>query len=297
MTKRLSAVIGTLRAPFLLLTPACVLPGIASAAHAPGPFVAAHAWLSVAGGLLAHVSVNTFNEYLDFRSGLDGRTKRTAFSGGSGSLPANPDAVAGTLAVAVASLLATAAVGMYFLALRGAALLPLGLLGLFLVVAYTNGLTRSPWACLIAPGLGFGAMTLGTHVAVAGSYSAPAAAASLVPFFLANNLLLLNQFPDVEADASVGRRHLPIAAGRPFAARVYALFATLAYVTMVVAVAIRLLPVGSLLGLCTLPLAAVAASGAVRHADAPQLLGPAMRMNVLVALLTPVLMAAGMLLG
>jgi len=297
MSKRLSAVIGTLRAPFLLLTPACVLPGIASASHTPGPFVAEYAWLSLVGGLLAHVSVNTFNEYLDFRSGLDGRTKRTAFSGGSGSLPANPQAAASTLAVAVVTLLATAAIGLHFLALQGAALLPLGLLGLLLVLAYTNGLTRSPWACLIAPGLGFGAMTLGTHVAITGSYSASAAAASLVPFFLTNNLLLLNQFPDVDADASVGRRHLPIALGRPLAARVYALFAALAYATLVAAVAFRMLPGASLLGLCTLPLAAVAASGALRHADAPHQLGSAMRMNVLVALLTPVLMAAGMLLG
>jgi len=31
---------------------------------------------------------------------------------------------------------------------------------------------------------------------------------------LVNNLLLLNQFPDVDADKTVGRRHYPIAVGR-----------------------------------------------------------------------------------
>ena len=45
--------------------------------------------LALAGGLLAHISVNALNEYLDFTSGLDLTTLRTPFSGGSGTLPAN----------------------------------------------------------------------------------------------------------------------------------------------------------------------------------------------------------------
>jgi len=292
----LAPVIGTLRAPFLALTPACVLLGIATAAHADQAFDLTHAWLALLGALSAHVSVNTFNEYLDFRSGLDALTKRTPFSGGSGSLPAHPHAARATLAVAIASLLLTAGIGVYFISRQGMALMPVGLLGLFLIVAYTNGLTRNPWACLVAPGLGFGLMTLGTHIAVAGTYAPSALAASMVPFFQVGNLLLLNQFPDVEADHSVGRRHLPIALGRPTSALVYASFSAFAYAALLGAVAARVLPAGALLGLVTLPLAAIASLGAVRHADRVERLGSAMRLNVLVSLLTPVSMAVGLML-
>lgn len=41
-------------------------------------------------------------------------------------------------------------------------------------------------------------MVMGTHFALTGEYSATAGLASLVPFFLVSDLLLLNQFPDVE---------------------------------------------------------------------------------------------------
>jgi len=296
MSTVLAPVIGTLRAPFLVLTPACVLLGIATAAHADRAFDFTHAWLALLGALSAHVSVNTFNEYLDFRSGLDALTKRTPFSGGSGSLPAHPHAAPATLAVAVASLLLTAGIGAYFISQQGMMLMPVGLLGLFLVVAYTNTLTRHPWACLIGPGLGFGLMTLGTHIAVAGAYAPSAFAAAMVPFFQVGNLLLLNQFPDVDADHSVGRRHLPIALGRPRSARVYAVFSALAYATLVGAVVVRVLPASALLGLATLPLSAIASLGVVRHADRVERLARAMGLNVVVSLLTPVLIAVGLML-
>ena len=42
----------------------------------------------------------------------------------------------------------------------------------------------------------------------------PMAPISAIFRFLVNNLLLLNQFPDVQADQSIGRRHFPLVAGR-----------------------------------------------------------------------------------
>jgi len=36
---------------------------------------------------------------------------------------------------------------------------------------------------------------------------------SLIPFLLVSDLLLLNRYPDVEADKEVGRNHLPITIG------------------------------------------------------------------------------------
>ena len=291
---RLRALTAALRLPFLALTPACVLLGWAAAGWAGYEVMPAQALPVLAGALAAHAAVNLLNEWHDFRSGLDATTRRTPFSGGSGALPARPDAAPAVLAAALAALALAAAIGLWLLARQGWALLPVGLAGLALVLAYTPWLTRHPWACLLAPGLGFGpAMVVGTAVALTGRHLAPAWAASLVPLALVSGLLLLNQFPDVEADRGVGRRHLPLLRGRRWAARLLAVLIGAAFVALVAGAVAGALPRGTLLALAAAPLALQVARGALRHADEPHALAPAMARNVVLVLLVPLLMVAG----
>ena len=82
----------TTRPPFLLLTPICVLLGMSLHLEVANWFTQTIPLLILIGALAAHVSVNALNEYFDFRSGLDLKTTRTPFSGGSGALPNNPSA-------------------------------------------------------------------------------------------------------------------------------------------------------------------------------------------------------------
>lgn len=291
-------IFGPLRPSFLILTPACVALGLATA-HLGGAGIGLlPAALILAGAVAAHAGVNALNEYFDFRSGLDARTEATPFSGGSGTLPAHPELAPLTLAMGLAGAGLALAVGLYFIAVRGFALLPIGVLGLALVLAYTPWITRSPWLCLVAPGLGFGpCLVLGAEAALTGQYSRAGFAASLVPFFLVNNLLLLNQFPDVEADRSVGRSNLPILIGRRRSAQVYGLFFALAVLALVVTVALGLLPPLSLLGLAGLAAGVPVLHGLARHAeDIPALL-PSLGLNVAASIATPALMALGTFLG
>lgn len=285
------------RLPFLVLTPACIALGVACVQRTHSTVDWLQAALVLLGALAAHVSVNAFNEYQDFRSGLDALTQRTPFSGGSGTLPQHPELATVTLAMAVVSLGTSMAVGLYFVLLRGPALLPLGLAGTVLVLAYTRWITCHPWLCLLAPGLGFGPlMVLGTQVALTGEYSAMAAWASLVPFFLVNDLLLLNQFPDAQADRQAGRRHLLVTAGPVRAARWYATLMALAFLSLLLGVLSGGLPRGALVGMLALVLAVPTVRDVQTHAqDVPQLLG-AMGRNVALNLLTPVLVALGLLL-
>jgi 1,4-dihydroxy-2-naphthoate octaprenyltransferase len=289
--------LGPARLPFLVLTPACIALGLACVQQTHGHVNLLQALLVLLGALAAHISVNAFNEFQDYLSGLDALTQRTPFSGGSGVLPQHPELAGRTLAMAIGSLCVSVMVGLYFVALRGPALLPLGLAGVALVLVYTQWMTRHPLLCLVAPGLGFGPlMILGTHVALTGSYSGTAAAASLVPFFLVNNLLLLNQFPYIEPDRRVGRRHILITAGPVAGARWYAAMMLLAFASIPLAVLSGWLPAGALLGLLTLTVAVPTVRDVLTHAqNVPRLL-PAMQRNVLINLLTPVLMALGMLM-
>jgi len=287
-----------MRVPFLVLAPVCVFLGAAAAAWEQNSVSIGQALLALIGAVAAHISVNALNEYFDFRSGLDMRTQRTPFSGGSGTLPATPTAAPTALTTGLVSALVTILVGVYFLVLRGPGIVPLGLLGLLVIFIYTTVLNRIPFLALIAPGLGFGTfMVMGTVFALTGRYTLTAFFASLIPFFLVSNLLLLNQFPDAEADRSIGRRHYPITIGRPRSARLYGLFLLLTFVSIIVGVAIGAMPVHTLLGLAAAFLAVPVYRGVVKHADDIPSLIPFMGQNVILILLTPVLVGIGFLLA
>jgi len=290
--------LGPMRLPFLVLPPACVLLGIGTALWMEGEISALHAIVAFVGAVAAHISVNALNEYYDFMSGLDARTVPTPFSGGSGTLQARPEAARSALVTGLATLALAALIGIYFLFVWGLALLPLGLLGLILVYTYTNWLTRSPLLCLIAPGLGFGTlMVMGTDFVLTGSYTWTAFVASLVPFFLVSNLLLLNQFPDVEADESVGRRHYPITIGRRASSLIFGAFLLGTYLAIVVGWALDLLPAAALLGLLTVIIAVPVGLGAYRYADDVEKLMPSLGLNVLLTVLTPILVAVGLIIA
>lgn len=293
---RLKPLLATTRTPFLILTPACVLLGVGTAVWTSGQLDIVQAVLVLIGATCAHISVNTLNEYFDFRSELDFHTVRTPFSGGSGALPARPDLARPVLLLGLVTLAITGAIGVFFVWIRGWALLPLGILGLVIIVIYTPWLAKYPLLCLIAPGLGFGPlMVMGTDFALTGAYSWPALVASLVPFFLVSNLLLLNQFPDVDADQIVSRRHYPIVVGRRVSSLIYGAFTLLAFLTVVAAVPFGLLPRGSLLALVMLLVALPTAVGAYRYATDTKKLVPYLTLNVAVCIATPVLMTVGML--
>jgi 1,4-dihydroxy-2-naphthoate octaprenyltransferase len=294
----LKFLLGPMRAPFLLLPPACVAVGVGTAYMQTRAVNWLNVLLILVGALAAHICVNVFNEYFDFKSGLDAKTARTPFSGGSGTLPAHPELAKAALLLACAALAITAAVGVYFTWLQGWQLLPLGIFGLILLVTYTIWWVYNPILCLVAPGLGFGVlMVMGTHFALTGTYTWASFVASLAPTFLVSNLLLLNQFPDMEADRTIGRRHFPITIGRKASSLLYGSFLLLAYLSIVVGVVLALLPVFSLVALLTAILAWQAWQGASHNAENIPALIPSMGMNVIISLATPLLLAVGIFVG
>ena len=294
----LAHVAGAARPNFMVLTPICVLLGVAVAVLDAGRVDVTDALIALLGGVLAHAAVNLLNEYDDFKSGLDAITVRTPFSGGSGTLPAHPEAASATLTAGVLSVAGTFLIGVYFAWTRGAAIIPLGLLGLAIVVAYTPWITRRPLVCLLAPGLGFGPlMVMGTAFVLTGHYTAAAAWASLAPLFLVSELLLINQFPDIDADRTVGRHHLPISIGRVRSSYIYVAFLLAAFAAIAGGALLGPLPAWSLLGLLPLPVALYLARGVLRHAGDDKALVPYLGLNVAVILGTTALYAAGVLIG
>ncbi len=291
-------VIGTMRPNFLLLAVACVFLAMAAAIWTHGEINAWHVVLAFIGGLAAHASVNAINEYQDVKSGLDYRTNRTPFSGGSGTLIQDESKAPIVLWTTIVTALIAVAIGVYFAIVVGWMIVLIGVAGLLVIFTYTRWLNRQPLLCLLSPGFGFGTlMVLGAYYVLTGTITWTAVVASFVPFFLVSNLLLLNQFPDIEADKTVSRKHYPILIGKKASAVIYICFLAATYLTIVLGVLFSLTPAWTLLGLLTLISAIPTSRAVLKNAEDIPALIPSLIQNVLLNLVTPVLMGIGFLIA
>ena len=284
-----------IRAPFLPLSVVLAFLGTCIAWY-DDAFHLGYALLAFFGILLAHISVDVLNEYSDYKSGVDLNAQRTPFSGGSGALPSGLVTPRQALWLGIGTLVAIVPIGVYFTLTVGWSLLPLLLVAALLIVLYTPFILKMGWPEW-APGVGMGTLpVLGAYFVQTADYTLPAVIASIPSGILVHNLLLLNEFPDVEADKTGGRRTLPITMGKAKASIVYSVLTVVVYLWIIGGVVAGQMPVFSLIALLTLPLAIKAIQGALKSEDMNKLL-PAMANNVQVVLLTQLLLGIGYILA
>ena len=283
------------RPHFLILSVVLAFLGT-SIAWYDGYFHLGYALLAFIGLLLVHISVNTLNDYFDYRSGIDLVTRRTPFSGGSGILPAGLLKPGQVFWLGMTSFLLAVLIGVYFVIVSGWLLLPLLLIAAVCVLLYTPFILRLAWPEW-APGVGMGVLpVLGAYFVQTTAYTWPAVVAAIPSGILVHNLLLLNEFPDTEADRKANRKTLPISMGKTKAGIVYSVLTVLVYLWIIGWVIAGLMPAFSLIALLTLPLAIKAIKGARKHEEMTRLV-PAMANNVLVVLLTQLLLGIGYVLA
>jgi 1,4-dihydroxy-2-naphthoate octaprenyltransferase len=292
------------RPQFLFLSVVLAFLGTCAAWYYNNVFHLGYALLAFFGLLLCHIGTNVINDYFDYKSGLDLEVKRTPFSGGSGILPASLLKPKQVLWFALVSFLLAVPIGAYFVITldRGWLLLPLLVVGALCAFLYTPFLTKVGWPEW-APGVGLGALpVLGIYFVQTAAYTLPAVVASIPSGILVHNLLLLNEFPDTEADKKAGRKTMPIVNGKTKAWVIYSAMTILVYL-WIIGIAISATVTKSdplqlflLMPLLTLPFAIKAIQGARKHDDMSQLV-PAMANNVLVVLLTQFLLGVGYILA
>jgi 1,4-dihydroxy-2-naphthoate octaprenyltransferase len=285
------------RPQFLVLS--LVLAVLASGmALASGVFNLTYAVLAFLGLLLLHVSVNTLNDYHDYRSGVDLETNRTPFNGGSGFLPLGMLKPGGVLALGLGSFSLAVPIGVYFVLQRGFSIMPLFLIGGLMVLSYTTFLTRLGGGIAEASaGLGLGTLpVIGIYYIITGNFTAEALFASVPSGILVTNLLLLNEIPDAEADMAGKRKTLPIILGKKKAAVVYSALTITTYVWIILGVLAGSMPAWTLLACCTLPFAFKAIAGSFAHEDEGKFVA-AQGANVMVVLLTQLLIGVGFILS
>lgn len=296
--KGLISALPSTRPPFLILAPLCVLLGTAIAHYHGAELDVWHFILASVGAVLSAVAVNTLNEYQDFHSGLDLITEQTPFSGGSGLLKQNSALEKSVLSLFKLALGSLFVIGIYFVYCFGLPMLVIGLLGLAVIITYTKTLNRHPWLCLISPGVGFALlMVLGSYVVQGQTLNWQVLLIALIPFFTINNLLLVNQIPDIAADKQVGRNHFAINYSVSAAIGCFTLSALFALILFTVLLYVNVLPSQAIWIVPILFLNFLAIPKLVQLKQNIAMHPPSMVVNVIAANLLPLLLAIVILMS
>jgi 1,4-dihydroxy-2-naphthoate octaprenyltransferase len=292
-----------IRAPFLILSVFLVLIGVALSIkyplHIATEFSYFHAFLLIVGVVSAHISVNLFNEYSDYFTRIDFKTTRTPFSGGSGMMTSGKSNPGTVLIVAVVTLLFALCIGIYFSFISHWIILVFAMLGSISILFYTNFLARYMLGELFA-GLALGSLVvLGTYISMNASPSMPwysmlpaeVCWLSIPAGILTALLLLINEFPDAEADRAGGRKHLVIRLGWKGAAWVYAMGMFTSFAIILVLPLAGLSSYWIYLALFPMPLAIKASITAIKDGNDTAKIIPALATNVITVLSFDLLVA------
>ena len=246
--------------------------------------------------LVAHAGANVINDYYDAVSGCDAANDERLFpfTGGSrfiqnGVLTAHEVKVFG-----YGLLFAVIPPGLWLAAHSAPGLLVIGAAGLAAGWAYS-----APPLKLQARGVGEFAITAAWALVVVGSdfvergaFAFRPVAAGLGFALLVANVLYINQFPDIRADARAGKRTMVVRLGPAKARWGYAVIGALAYLWPLAMALTGRLPAATLASLVP-ALATVAALRVLwRAADRPKALAPALPLTILAANAHGLLMAA-----
>ncbi len=248
-----------IRAPFFSASLIAVLVGAAVAAgEQPVNLWAIIAALIIVVGNQA--GANLINDYFDALGSDPVNFDFTPFSGGSrliqnGVLPRRSYLLATVVAYAIGQI---TAIGLSIAYWNGWILI-LALAGLGLGVAYSAtgmfGMGRG-WG-EVAVGLGFGPLAvLGSYLLQTNQLSWKATFAGIPVGLLVMGILILNEFPDYEADRSVGKRNWIVRAGGGVrAVWIYLVTIVLAYMVILAGVFGGFFPGSILISYFSIPLA------------------------------------------
>jgi len=218
--------------------------------------------------MFLHAGANITNDYFDHTTKNDWLNRNpTPFSGGSRFIQNSLLTPKQTLAAGLAALAIGSAIGLVIVALtKSIFILLLGLAGLLGGYFYTAAPLRLGYRCV---GEFIIAVLFGL-LPVYGSYYLQAQtvdAAPLLPACIVSILIflviLINEFPDVAADAAVDKKTLVVRFGIPAAARIYKITLAASYIIAAAMIfAGQLMFFAGLFYLFTLPIAIIAIKAA-----------------------------------
>jgi len=284
-----------IRVRFLLASVIAVLVGLALNWSQNGSIEFFDAFLTFAGVMALHASVDLLNDYWDFKRGIDTKTTRTKMSGGTGVLPEGLLKPSSVYRAGVFFLVLGALIGSYFVITYGiliAIILGFAILSIYF---YSTKIVDSGLGEFFVAVKG-SMIVIGTFYIQSGEVNIESILAGIVIGTLSSLVLFIASFPDHDADKSKGRKTLVITVGKEKARKLFWIFPLFAYGVIVIGVMLNYLPVFTLISLMSFPLIIKSGIGLQKNYDSVENLVPYMSSTLKFSRLTGILFVISFLI-
>ncbi len=254
-----------IRIKFLLASIIAITNGILYSYLTYNIFNLIDALLTYVGVIFLHASVDIFNDYWDYKRGIDTTTKRTKFSGGTGVLPEKKLDPSIVYKAGFVCMIIGLTIGGYFIFQSG--LLIAIILGITTLSIYFYSTT------IVNIGLGETLVAVkGTMIVIGSSFvqsgivDLPIVYLGIIIGILSSLVLYIASFPDFNADKEKGRKTLVILLGKNKSAQIFPLLIILIYSLISIGIIMHYLPIYSILTFSSL-IFAIRSSKKVKNYD------------------------------
>ncbi len=254
-----------IRIKFLLASIIAITNGILYSYLTYNIFNISDALLTYVGVIFLHASVDIFNDYWDYKRGIDTTTKRTKFSGGTGVLPEKKLDPSIVYKAGFVCMIIGLTIGGYFIFQSG--LLIAIILGITTLSIYFYSTT------IVNIGVGETLVAVkGTMIVIGSSFvqsgivDLPIVYLGIIIGILSSIVLYIASFPDFNADKEKGRKTLVILIGKNKSAQIFPLLIILIYFLISIGIIMHYLPIYSILTFSSL-IFAIRSSKKVKNYD------------------------------
>lgn len=210
MIFKLDVWLRAIRFRFLAASAIAVTCGLALAIwYQPQNVSLIYAILTYIGIFCLHSSVDLLNDYWDFKRGIDLRTKKTKFSGGTGVLPQGLLKPRHVYLAGIFFLILGLMIGGIFVYFKGFVIATILLFAALSIVLYSSKLVNWGLGELFVGAKG-ALIVIGTFYVQNSSITLESVVLGIIIGLLSSLVLFINSIPDIVPDRQMGRKTLAI---------------------------------------------------------------------------------------
>ena len=293
--------IKALRAPFISGSVAPVLVGASLAfVGIEGAFPWLYLIAAIIGVASLHTAANLINDYYDAKGSDAINLRVTPFSGGSRAVQEEGLSLNALEVMIVIFLFIALFTAVWMTKAGRPMVIPLGLMGLFIGWAYST-----PPLQLMSRGWGevliffaFGPLvSLGAYYAITGHMTFNSFLIGIPHAFLITGVLWINEFPDYEADKSVGKNNLVVRMGPELARYLYCLIMAMSFMSVIFLIALCHISFLIILAFISFPLAFMAMKIAWKEYNSYEKLIPGQALTVMTVIAQGLLISLGLVIS
>ena len=241
-----------IRIKFLLASIIAITNGLLYTYLTYAHFNVIDALLTYIGVIFLHASVDIFNDYWDYKRGIDTTTKRTRFSGGTGVLPEkklDPPLVykAGFLCMMIGLF-----IGGYFVLQSGFIIAIILAVATLSIYFYSTTIVNIGLGEILVAGKG-ALIVIGTCYVQVGLLDLPIVFLGIIIGTLSSIVLYIASFPDFDADKEKGRKTLVILLGKYKGSKAFPYLIVFIYSLITIGILIQYLPIYTFITFISLP--------------------------------------------